>query len=119
MITSTKAPLPRLVLLLVAVSCGAQSFPGTPAPPPAPQALQPLTLTQTPGQDTFSGSAMIDKPVPGAVSLSILDAINRGLQHNLGLLLSQQQNVEARAQYRRALSALLPNVTGSVSDSLN
>ena len=62
---------------------------------------------------------MIDKPVPGAVSLSILDAINRGLQHNLGLLLSQQQNVEARAQYRRALSALLPNVTGSVSDSLN
>jgi outer membrane protein TolC len=113
----TKIRALSLLLLFVVISAEAQ-----PGPPPsaAPTPFrQPLTLTQTPGQETFSGSAGIDKPVPGAVSLSILDAINRGLQHNLGLLLSQQQNEAARAQHRRALSALLPNITGNVSDSIN
>src|SRR5262245_57087988 len=71
-----------------------------------------VVLAQTPGQDTFSGSGTIDKPVPGVISISLLDSLDRGLKHNLGLLLSQQQTEQARAQYRRQLSALLPNVTG-------
>ena len=55
----------------------------------------------------------------GTIQLGLLDAIDRGLKHNLGLLLSQQQSELARAQYRRQLSALLPNVSGNVSESLN
>lgn len=85
---------------------------------PAPSAT-PLNLTQTPALETLNGSAMIDKPVPGVLSISILDAIDRGLRHNLALLLSQQEDQTARAQHRRELSALLPNVSGSVSDSVN
>ena len=45
--------------------------------------------------------------------------MDRGLKHNLGLLLSQQQTEQARAQYRRQLSALLPNISGNASESVN
>ena len=69
--------------------------------------------------DSFNGSGVVDKLAPGVVQLSLLDAIDRGIKHNLGLLLSQQQSELARAQYRRELSYLLPNLSGSVSDSVN
>lgn len=73
---------------------------------------QPLSL------DQFNGSGIIDKLVPGAIKLSILDAIDRGLKHNLGLLLSQEQTGTARAQRLRDLSTLLPKVTLTSSESL-
>jgi outer membrane protein TolC len=62
---------------------------------------------------------MVDKLVPETIPLSILDAIDRGLRHNLGLLLSQQQTEAARAQYRISLTALLPNVTAGLSNGVN
>lgn len=68
----------------------------------------PLTTLQ-PGQ--FSGSGFQDKLVPGVIKLGVLDAIDRGLKHNLGLLLSQEETGTARAQHWRNLSLLLPNVT--------
>jgi len=81
------------------------------SPPPA--SPQPLS------NDVFSGSGTTDQLVPGVIQLSLLDAIDRGVKHNLGLLLSQQQTDLARAQYRRQLSALLPNISGNVSNSVN
>lgn len=77
-----------------------------------------VNVAQPPPLGAFSGSGVVDKPVPGVVSLSLLEAMDRGLKHNLGLLLSQQQTEQARAQYRRQLSALLPNISGNVSDSI-
>src|SRR5215475_201179 len=92
-------------LLLVSAAATAQiSFPGNPLPTGSTQQAPTFTPAQLPSTDTFSGSAMVDKPVPGTVQLSILNAIDRGLKHNLGLLLSQEQNESARAQYRRSLS---------------
>lgn len=91
----------------------------TPAPPvgngameqaPSPTSISPFGV--------FSGSGKVDKLVPGVVDLTILDAIDRGLRHNLGLLLSQEQSAAARAQYRRSLSMLLPNISGRVGDSI-
>jgi outer membrane protein TolC len=79
---------------------------------------QPQATFQTPGIGVFSGSANIDKVTPGVLKLSILDAIDRGIRHNLGLLLSQEQTQAARAQYRRSLSSLLPNVSGRATDSI-
>ncbi|HEY1526141.1 MAG TPA: TolC family protein [Candidatus Angelobacter sp.] len=105
-------------LFLTAVSSVAQL--PTSAPAPATDRQPPaLTPVVSPSQDQFSGSGTVDKLVPGVIQLPLLDAIDRGLKHNLGLLLSQQQTAEARAQYRRQLSALLPNISGNVSDSLN
>lgn len=105
-------------LFLTAVSSVAQL--PTSAPAPATDRQPPaLTPVVSPSQDQFSGSGTVDKLAPGVIQLPLLDAIDRGLKHNLGLLLSQQQTAEARAQYRRQLSALLPNISGNVSDSLN
>ncbi|HEX7286598.1 MAG TPA: TolC family protein [Candidatus Angelobacter sp.] len=88
-----------------------QSTPSLPVPTPLSTSVSPFGV--------FSGSGKVDKLVPGVVDLSILEAINRGLSHNLGLLLSQQQSAASRAQYRRQLSNLLPNISGRVADSVN
>ncbi|HXO39011.1 MAG TPA: TolC family protein, partial [Candidatus Acidoferrum sp.] len=107
-----------LFIFLAALSSAAQ-LPGS-APPPAPDRQTPAVTTAAPQSlDSFSGSGTVDKLVPGILPLSLLDAIDRGLKHNLGLLLSQQQTELARAQYRRQLSALLPNISGNVNESLN
>ncbi len=78
---------------------------------------QPLSVPQF-SLDQFNGSASVDKLVPGVIKLSLLDAIDRGLRHNLGLILSQEQTGNARAQRLRELSALLPKLTVNSSESL-
>ncbi|HEX3585734.1 MAG TPA: TolC family protein [Candidatus Angelobacter sp.] len=106
-------------IFCIALSCAAQ-LPGASAPAPSQDRQAPaINTAMPPALEQFSGSGTVDKLIPGVVQLSLLDAIDRGLKHNLGLLLSQQQTAEARAQYRRQLSALLPNISGNVSDSLN
>jgi outer membrane protein TolC len=115
----TQPVLKIVISLLAAVPAAAQtSLPGTTQASSVQQA-QPFTPAQTPLPDTFSGSAMIDPPVPQIISLSLLDAIDRGLKHNLGLLLSQQQSQSARAEHRRSLSAMLPNMGAGISNSVN
>lgn len=115
----TQEVLPILFLLMTTASGGAQaSVPGTPTSN-AGQQPQAVTPAQALLPDSFNGSAMVDKPVAEVIQLPLLDAINRGLRHNLGLLLSQEQTEAARAERRRNLSALLPNVSASVSDGVN
>ena len=60
--------------------------------------------------NVFSGSVPI-KAVPGRMALSLENAIDLGLKHNLGLLLSQADTRTARGQRWHELSALLPQVT--------
>jgi outer membrane protein TolC len=50
--------------------------------------------------------------------LTLDGAIQRGLQTNLGLLTRDTTSVTARAQRTRALSALLPQVTGSLGETV-
>src|SRR5262249_4843008 len=111
---------PFLILCFAAALAHAQ-VPGTATPEPASSESQApsLTLTQTPALETFNGSGVVDKPVPGVIPLSLLDAMDRGLRHNLGLLLSQRQTDQAGAQYRKQLSLLLPHITGNVGESVN
>ncbi len=115
-----RGALLTLCLLLAALSAGAQTIPtAAPVADTTESSTPPLTLSQTPALDSFNGSGAVDKLVPGVVRISLLDAMDRGLKHNLGLLLSQQQTDQARAQYRRQLSYLLPNISGNVSESIN
>jgi outer membrane protein TolC len=100
--------------------CSTAQAPGASTAAPVQDRQTPAVNTALPpALDSFSGSGTVDKLVPGTIQLGLLDAIDRGLKHNLGLLLSQQQTELARAQYRRQLSALLPNISGNVSESLN
>ena len=50
--------------------------------------------------------------------LSLDDAIQRGLKNNLGVLERETTSRITRADRMRALSALLPSVTGSVSENV-
>ncbi|MGD0670114.1 MAG: TolC family protein [Bryobacteraceae bacterium] len=77
-----------------------------------------LFVTGLAGQqsNSYQGST------PGAVSpapltLTLLDAIQRGLKSNLGLLESDTASETARAARMQALSALLPQVTGTLAEN--
>jgi outer membrane protein TolC len=62
------------------------------------------------GANSFSGSVPT-KLIPGRMPLSLQNAIDLGLKHNLGLLLSQADTRAARGQRWQQLSTLLPQVT--------
>jgi outer membrane protein TolC len=49
------------------------------------------------------------------LSLTVLDAIDRGLKQNLGTLLADQRVTEAGGTVKRALSELLPNASGRLT----
>ena len=71
------------------------------------------------GQQTqFQGSVPTGVASPTPVSLTLRDAIDRGLRTNLGLLVSGQVSETARGERLRSLSALLPQVTGAVSENV-
>ena len=64
------------------------------------------------GANSFLGSVPTGL-VPGRIPVSLQDAIDLGLKHNLGLLLSQADTRAARGQRWQELSALLPQVTAA------
>jgi outer membrane protein TolC len=72
------------------------------------------------GQESiqFQGSVPSGALSPTPIALTLDGAIQRGLQTNLGLLTRDTTSVTARAQRTRALSALLPQVTGSLGETV-
>ena len=93
------------VLVCVAATSLAQTQ-TTPGPSTPGQPIPGTT-----GVSPFAASVPA-KLVPGVLSLSFEDAIDRGLKQNLGLLLSHADVRSARGQRWEQLSALLPHVTG-------
>jgi outer membrane protein TolC len=71
-------------------------------------APRPPTQSQSP----FEGSVPAP-PVPGTLAISLQDAVNRGLQQNLGVLLSSDDVGSARGERWIQLSDLLPHATAS------
>lgn len=69
-------------------------------------------------QNPFVGSVPTGKATAEAIPLSFSDAINRGLQHNLGLLLSEDNTLAARSQRWKELSSLLPHLSANITESL-
>jgi outer membrane protein TolC len=76
----------------------------------------PMSLSAS--QDPYIGSVITEKPTDQVITLSLKDAIARGLKANLGALLTEQGITSARAQRWRALQGLLPDVTGRVGESV-
>jgi outer membrane protein TolC len=93
-------------LICGAVICHAQTY-STSVSSTSPQSV-PAGNPANP----FSGSVPT-KLVAGRMPLSLQDAINLGLKHNLGLLLSSADTRAARGQRWEELSALLPHVTAA------
>jgi len=109
-----------LFLLLGAMTAGAQVFtPGVATAVPAGQTSSPFTIpTVQASQNPIFGSVSSGAPTPGVLTLTPLDAIDRGLKYNLSLLLSEQATETARGARLRALADVLPTVTGRVSETV-
>jgi outer membrane protein TolC len=103
------------------VSIGAAQITTTSSGLAVPLAAQPTTApanpvpSLVPEQNPFFGGVPAGQPTPGVLPLSALDAIERGLQHNLGILLSQDQTQSLRGARWHALSELLPNIITRLS----
>jgi len=68
--------------------------------------------------DPFSGSLPQGKAAGGVMDLSIDQALDMGLKYNLGLYLSDRVTEQARAARLKALSDLLPNVSGAITEQI-
>jgi outer membrane protein TolC len=81
-----------------------------------PKPISPAEGTTTPSaqatqrQNPYLGSVPA-KNTGTRITLSLQDAIARGLRYNLGLVESEYANSDVRAERLRALSALLPQIS--------
>ena len=104
-------------LLAIAVTASLQARAqqtggGVSTPPPPIQVIQPQI-----NNSTYEGSVAVPQVKPGVIGLSLDDAIQMGLQHNLGLLLTSQTTQSARGAELDQLQALLPTVNGDIKEA--
>jgi outer membrane protein TolC len=78
-------------------------------------ALTALLAQQLP--NPFLGSVPKGTVTAEPLKLSVVDAVQRALQSNLGLLLQTENEKTANAARMRALADLLPNLSGSLRES--
>jgi outer membrane protein TolC len=71
-----------------------------------------------PTAGSFQGSVVKGQVSPQAIDLTLDDAIQRGLQTNLGMILSGTQTAAARAQRLTELQSLLPDVEFGGTETL-
>ena len=81
-------------------------WPQTPMPPPNPGDERPVY-----------GGVPTGPATKEVLELTLVDAIDRGLQRNLALLLGEQRIRAARGARWEALSELLPNVSFKLSET--
>jgi outer membrane protein TolC len=103
----------RAVLLSAAVLLAAAGA----APAAAQEAARPATQQQATPPAPFLGGVPSGTVTTEPIAISILDAVNRALEHNLGLLMSENGVGRAGALQKQAMSALLPNIRGTVTES--
>ncbi len=105
-----------LALTLAGQSASAQSLA---APPPSPasstQPTRSLPLAVPPG--SFLGGVPTGELSATVEKLTVVSAIQRALEHNLGVLTSEQNYGKAQGARTRVLSELLPNINGRVSET--
>src|SRR5580698_5368584 len=80
-------------------------------PPPQPFVNGPAPVMQEQPQVSFSGSVAAGQVSATPLALSLRDAIQRGLRYNLGILTNRDIVDTVRADRRRTLSTLLPNLS--------
>ncbi len=102
---------------LTAQAPGGQSSGGGSSSPSLPAGLAAPTAAQA-GPSSFQGSVPAGEATAQTIDLTLDDAIQRGLRNNLGVILSGTQTATAKAQRLSQLQALLPDVEGSIKESM-
>lgn len=99
------------VVLTCCLAWGQTVTPGLTSLPSAEQVI-------TREQDPYLGSIPQGKVVGQTLELTIEDVLDRGLKYNLGLYLSDRATDQSRAAHLRALSEILPQINGSLSEAV-
>ena len=86
-------------------------------PPPAVPQRTALPTTTVPNAATFLGGVPTGEASADVLTITVIDAIRRALDHNLGVLTAEQGVTRAGGARWRALSELLPNVNARVSET--
>jgi len=81
-------------------------------------ALAPGTCSPQ-SASTFQGSVVQGEATAKPLDLSLNEAIQRGLKNNLGIILSNTQAAGARGDRLSQLQALLPEVDGSIKETVS
>ena len=93
----------------------APSFNAPSASAPAP--LSGMATSFQEAQNPLFGSVPTGKVTPGVLTLTPLDAIQRGLKYNLALMFSQQAKTAAGGAKWRALGDVLPNFNARIGET--
>jgi outer membrane protein TolC len=70
-----------------------------------------------PRSSPFAGGVPSGTATAEPITLTIIQAVSRSLEHNLGVLLAEQQTSTAAGERWIALSRLLPNANASITES--
>jgi outer membrane protein TolC len=66
---------------------------------------------------TYQGSVTKGTATPDTLSLTLDEVVQRGLQNNLGILLSNTQSANARGQRLQYLQSLLPSIDANLKEA--
>lgn len=107
---------------MVGILAGAPAWaqiapPVAPSAPAAPSGSAPMPAPQMPATNPFLGSIPTGTVTSTPLPLSLKEALQRALDHNLGLLLAEEDATGAHGARWRALAELLPNVSGYLRES--
>jgi outer membrane protein TolC len=114
-------PRRHLSLLLCAaimypVAASAQTLMQGPPPLPAPvQTPRSAPLAVPPG--SFLGGVPTGEPTGAVEKITVISAIQRAIEHNLGVLSAQETVTRAEGAHTRAYANLLPNINGRVGET--
>jgi outer membrane protein TolC len=113
-------PVPLILRLLLVCGVGATPVAAqvqAPAGPPPERSRPASQPSPSPSISQFFGGVPSGEPTREPLLLTISDALNRALANNLGVLLAEEGIGRARGARWRAVSELLPNVNGRISEA--
>jgi outer membrane protein TolC len=102
---------------MLATTLAAQAPPQNGTTPAGPAPFQPSQ--QTPASSSYQGSVVEEKATGEVLPLTFDDAIQRGLKHNLGLILTGQNQQSASGQRLQQLQGLLPTVDATIKEAVS
>ena len=107
------AGVSSVAMMATSLSAQAPSQAGTSSPGSPFQPSQ-----QAAPSTSYQGSVVEEKATAEVLQLTLDDAIQRGLKHNLGLILTGQNQQSAGGQRLQELQGLLPTVDGTFKDAV-
>jgi outer membrane protein TolC len=107
------------IFVLLALSALAAPEPARAQGQPPPTVSQPARPAPQapPSPGTFLGGVPAGTPTNTVEHITIVGAIVRAMEHNLGVLVAEHAVGRAQGARWRALSELLPNINGRVSET--